>query len=312
MADSASKSLGQYALSDKIGLGRNGTVMRAWDNNQRRWVAIKMIREEIAADFKFVKQFHARANAIAAIDHPGLITISDIGEQDGQHFIVSEYVDGETLDKLAIEEPLGTARFFTLSLKIIEALAFAHEKMIVHGNLKPSNIIVTKDDEIRILDFGLNPRGEQVVKRIEADSIRYMAPEQIEGHDPNFASDLYALGGIFHCMLTGDAPFVSPITEELMTVIRHQPIDAAQMIEEGISSELILVVKRLLSKSPVDRFVNIAELKTTMEAIYELSQEGHPLDRIETDKSSPNQYVMISIIVALLIVIWSVVVSIMK
>jgi serine/threonine-protein kinase len=246
------------------------------------------------------------------IDHPGIITIADVSEHDGEHYIVSEYVKGETLDKIAVEEPIRTTRFFKLSLKIIEALAFAHEKMIVHGNLKPSNIIVTKDDEIKILDFGLNPRGEQVVKRIEADAIRYMAPEQIEGHDPNFASDLYALGGIFHCVLTGDAPFVSPITEELMTVIRHQPIDAAQMIEEGISSELILVVKRLLSKSPVDRFVNIAELKTTMQAIHELNLEERPLDRVSSEKTSPKQYILVSIIIALLIVIWSLVVSIMK
>jgi serine/threonine protein kinase len=194
--------LSHYRIVEKIGAGGMGDVYKAHDSRLDRHVAIKVLREELASDPERLKRFEQEARAASALDHPNIITIHDIAESDGVHYIVMQYVEGQTLRELLAEGPLSLEKLLDMAKQIAEGLAKAHEAGILHRDLKPDNLMITDDGRVKILDFGLAKLMSQPSADSEAatrtkegtvagtvmGTVSYMSPEQALG-EPARCSD---------------------------------------------------------------------------------------------------------------------------
>src|SRR6266851_8982452 len=216
MALTPGTKLGPYEITAAIGAGGMGEVYRARDTRLGREVAIKVLPEALAKDADRLRRFEQEARTIAALNHPNILAIHDIGTHDGAPFLVSELLEGMTLREKLETGPLPVRRAIEYALGLAQGLAAAHEKGIVHRDLKPENIFITRDGRVKILDFGLaklvRPRPEQQDQTQTASGMAlgtpaYMAPEQARGQVADHRSDIFALGAVLYEMLAGRRPF---------------------------------------------------------------------------------------------------------
>ncbi len=285
----------RYTIIAKIGQGGWGGVYRAYQHSTRREVALKVLRQEVAHDDLARRRFHREAEAVSQLKHPNTVTIFDFGEtNDGLLFIAMEFIDGVTLDD-AIQQKgsLPPLQAIRIARQIALSLAEAHEKGIVHRDVKPHNIMLTRfdegDDFVKVLDFG-------VAKLVAVESNltttgatfgtpEYMSPEQVQSKDIDARSDLYALGIILYQMLAGLPPFTgkSAVTVALSHVRKRPP---AIRNRKDLPKALRSLVWRLLSKSPGDRPQTARAVATELEAVERrlLAEVGvpgpHPLERL--------------------------------
>lgn len=214
--DLAARAFGRYDLIECVGSGHFGNVWRAFDTKLQREVALK-IPKFVGSEARDRSLFFREARAAARLNHPGIVTVHEVGEEDNCVFIVSEFVKGGTLQSLLREEPLSIPDTVQCALQIVSALAYAHENQIVHRDLKPSNILLSKSRQPKIADFGLAKQfsgegsvGEEQTREGQVfGTIAYMSPEQARGAHSllDQRSDLYSFGVIFYEMLTRRRPF---------------------------------------------------------------------------------------------------------
>lgn len=251
--------LGPYQIEAELGRGSFGTVFRAHDRLLDRTVALKILRRE---DGGSIESLLSEARAAAALNHPNLCTIHTVDTSNGAAMIVMEFVEGQSLAKILKQGPLPTERALEFGRQIAEGMAHAHDAGIIHGDLKPGNLIVTPEEKIKIMDFGLARRqlpehdaDDTLPWSLESSSglsgtLGYLAPESVRGEPPTTATDAFALGMVIYEMLTGE-PAVSA-TNLLDALRRIEEFDATELIQ-SLPEKIQAPMLKTLSQSPGER-----------------------------------------------------------
>src|SRR6266481_1258122 len=246
--------LGPYEIIAPLGAGGMGEVVRARDTRLGRDVAIKILPESFARESDRLVRFEQEARAVAALNHPNILAVFDVGQHNGSPFLVSELLEGETLRAVLDHGALPQRKAVEYAVQIAQGLAAAHEKGIVHRDLKPENVFVTRDGRIKILDFGLAKLAQKPGAEAAADGITltsshtaagvvmgtasYMAPEQVRGQAVDARTDIFSFGAILYEMLSGKRAFRRDTVPETMTaVLKEDPPDLADSTP-GISPAL--------------------------------------------------------------------------
>jgi serine/threonine protein kinase/WD40 repeat protein len=275
--------LGPYEIISAIGAGGMGEVYRAHDTRLGRDVAIKVLPESLAGDPERLRRFEQEARAVAALNHPSILSIHDFGSQGGPLYLVSELLEGETLREQLSAGALPRRKVIEYSVQIAEGLAAAHDKGIVHRDLKPENIFITRDGRIKILDFGLaklankGPAMDGDATRTAMDSgteagvvmgtVGYMSPEQVRGEPVDHRSDIFSFGAILYEMLSGKRAFRRDTALETMTAILKE--DPPELTDSAlnVSPGLDRLVHRCLEKQPMQRFQSASDVAFAVDAI---------------------------------------------
>jgi Tol biopolymer transport system component len=284
MALSAGDRLGPYEILAPLGAGGMGEVYRARDPRLGREVAVKVLPASLVTDEDRLRRFEQEARAVGQLDHPGLLTVFDVGSHDGTPYIVSELLRGETLRARFAGGPLPEARAIELGAQIARGLAAAHAKGIVHRDLKPENLFVTADGRAKILDFGLarvapGPAAAGAQSQLETLSalttpgvilgtVGYMSPEQVRGEATDARSDIFSLGVVLYEMLTGRRAFAgASAVETLNAILKEEPSRELPPFVPG-GDGLSRVVKRCLEKRREDRFQGADDLAFALELAH--------------------------------------------
>jgi eukaryotic-like serine/threonine-protein kinase len=271
---------GRYRLDARIGTGGMSTVYRAFDTVLERQVAIKLMHREIASDSDQLERFRREARAVAQLNHPHIVTVIDAGEDDNTPYIVFEYVEGETLkDRIRRYGRLPIQESIAYAIEIARALGVAHERGIVHRDVKPQNVLVDEEGSAKVTDFGIARTLDQ--EGLTADgrvlgTTDYVSPEQALGHAVTGQSDLYSLGIVLFEMLTGDVPFRGE--NQVAVAMKHvrEQLPDVQARRPEVSSALAAVIDRATAKDTADRYATDAELIADLEQVlaYETQRSG--------------------------------------
>jgi adenylate cyclase len=285
--------LGPYNISSLLGVGGMGEVYRAHDSKLGRDIALKVLPSKTAADPHRLKRFQREARAVAALNHPHIVTIYSVEETRGTHFLTMELVDGIALDHLIPKGGMPLEKIFEIAIPTAEALAAAHEKRIVHRDLKPANIMVDKKTRVKVLDFGLakvsgmNPDGLddpssewagapdlRPETQTQAGSIMgtlpYMSPEQLRGQPVGPRSDLFSFGAVLYEMTVGQPPFSGETSTGFISSILQSSPRPVTELRTDVPFGLQKILDSCLAKNPHDRYASAHDL---LEAIEELHHE---------------------------------------
>jgi eukaryotic-like serine/threonine-protein kinase len=272
----ADTKLGPYEIIAPLGAGGMGEVYRARDSRLNRTVAIKILPEEFAADAERVRRFEQESRSVAALNHPNIVAIYDVGAQDGVRYLVTEFLEGKTLRERLQEGSLSVNKAVDYGLQIARGLAAAHERGIIHRDLKPENVFITRDGHAKLLDFGLarvraasnddKTIGSQTSPGVVMGTAGYMSPEQVRGEAVDHRTDIFSFGAVLYEMLDGKRAFTGDTSVEVMTaILKSEP---AQFDSElKVSPGLERIVHHCLEKSPNDRFQTARDLSFALEAL---------------------------------------------
>jgi Tol biopolymer transport system component len=271
------RTLSCYEITAKLGAGAMGEVWHATDTRLDREVALKVLPEELATDPERLERFEREAKAIAALNHPNIVTIYSVEESDGVHLLTMELVEGETLDRILPAGGFDLERLFPLAIQIADALAAAHEKGIVHRDLKPANVMVTDGGRVKVLDFGLaklaktEDEAEDTQLMTQAGmilgTVPYMSPEQVQAKPVDHRSDIFSLGILLYEMATGQRPFQGDNAASVISaVLKEQPAAVTQLKAE-LPNHLGRIVRRCLEKPPLRRYQSAREIQLELEGL---------------------------------------------
>jgi tetratricopeptide (TPR) repeat protein len=289
--------LARYRLIERIGLGGMGEIFLAHDPYLDRRVALKVLAPGLTGDVVARERLRREAMAAAALDHPFICKVFEVGEDDGTLFIVMEYVRGETLDARLRAGRMSLAEALRIAGEMAEALEEAHAAGLIHRDLKPSNIMLTSHGRVKIMDFGLAKRAAAGVREetvtiqepltgegYAAGTPAYMSPEQLKGAPLDGRSDLFAFGIILCELLIGRHPFQRGSMAETTSAILRDPPDLTVTEGLGLSPGLLVLVRRLLAKSPDERYSSVTQVRADMAALsaaggieLETAQQGAAL-----------------------------------
>jgi TolB-like protein/Flp pilus assembly protein TadD len=268
------QTLAHYRITAAIGAGGMGEVYRATDTKLGREVALKVLPGEMAASPERLERFQREAKALAALDHPGIVTVHSVEEADGVHFLTMQLVEGQPLDRVVPENGLTAPQILEIAGGLAEALAAAHEKGIVHRDLKPANVMVTPDGRVKVLDFGLAkftdaeaagstdsemPTDVHTREGVVMGTIPYMSPEQVSGLRVDHRTDIFSLGVLLYEMATGRRPFQGRSSAELASAILRDTPPALEEARPDLPDGLRGITARCLEKEPADRFPTARE-----------------------------------------------------
>jgi hypothetical protein len=269
--------LGPYELISALGVGGMSEVYRARDTRLGRDVAIKFLDFETARHPERLRLFEQEARAAGAIEHPAIVAVHDVGHEGGVPYVVLELVEGETLQRRLVRGRLPVRKALEAAIQIGHGLAAAHARGILHNDLKPSNIILTRDGRVKILDFGLaglraggaaegttQSSARETITQALFGTPGYVAPERIEGHEPDARADVFSLGAVLYEMLAGVPAFDGATTAEILTATSER--DPPE-VDPPLSPALSRVVHRALEKDPAQRFQSASDLAFALEAL---------------------------------------------
>jgi serine/threonine protein kinase/Tfp pilus assembly protein PilF len=264
------QTLGHYRIIEKIGAGGMGVVYRARDERLERDVALKVLPAGALADEETRMRFRREAMALSKLNHPNIAIIHDFNTESGVDFLAMEYISGVTLREKTLSGALPEAEVVSLGKQAAEALEAAHEQGIIHRDLKPGNIMVTPKGLLKVLDFGLaklfQPSGaiDRTLTVTGSQGLTgtlpYMAPEQLDGREVDARTDIYALGAIFHELVTGEKPFPQETPSEIMHAILDKQPELPRSLGAQISEGLERIILKCLEKEPANRYASAKEL----------------------------------------------------
>ncbi len=278
--------LGPYEILAPIGAGGMGEVYRAHDSRLDRTVAIKILPPSFASDHDRLQRFAQEARAAAALNHPNILSIFDIGEADGTTYVVSELLEGETLRARLQKAPIPLRKAINYAMQMAHGLAAAHDKGIIHRDLKPENLFLTNDDRVKILDFGLAKMMRQpgasdtddamtVQVATEAGmvmgTVGYMSPEQVRGKPAVPESDIFAFGAILYEMVSGKRAFHRDSAADTMSAILHEEPPDLTETARNVPSGLERIVRHCLEKNPAQRFHSAGDLAFDLDAMADVT-----------------------------------------
>lgn len=254
---------GRYEFTELIGIGGMANVYKAFDNVKKCDVAVKVLKDEFLGNEEFVRRFRNESKAIASLSHPNIVRIFDVNFGDRIQYIVMEYIDGVTLkefiDKAKVLDWKDTVYF---TFQILRALQHAHDKGIVHRDIKPQNVMLLQDGTIKIMDFGIArfARDERINKDRAIGSVHYISPEQASGGITDAKSDIYSMGIIMYEMLTGKLPFDGDTPELVATKQIQALAESPLKINPDIPKGLVDIIVRAMQKDPSNRYQSAAEM----------------------------------------------------
>jgi serine/threonine protein kinase len=277
--------VGEYEVKSLVGSGGMGEVYRAHDSRLGRDVAIKVLPSLLSADSGRLRRFEQEARAAAALNHPNILAVHQMGTYEGAPYLVSELLEGGTLREQIQRGRLSVRKAIDYSVQIARGLSAAHEKGIVHRDLKPENLFVTKDGRVKILDFGLakltQPQSsseqsaptltESTEAGVVMGTVGYMAPEQVRGQTADYRADIFAYGAILYEMLAGKRAFQKATSADTMSAILNEDPPGISQISTNIPPALQRLVHRCLEKNPEQRFQSASDLAFALEAASENS-----------------------------------------
>ena len=285
MAEATGPNLTKYRILEPLSVGGMGEVYLAEDTSLRRKVAVKVLSPEWAQDAERFQRFQREARVLATLNHPNIVTIYSVEEENDVHFLTMELVEGETLARIIPSVGLNLDRIFEIAVPLADALAVAHEQGIVHRDLKPGNIMVNRQGRVKILDFGLAKRqdvgaGEaQAAEPITQEglllgTVPYMAPEQLQGDPVDHRADLFSLGVILFEMCTGRRPFEGKTWSDLASsILRDQPASVTAL-NIYLPRHLGRIIRHCLEKDPKRRFQTALDLRNELEELRREVQSG--------------------------------------
>ncbi len=273
--------LGPYSITHAVGAGGMGEVYRARDTRLARDVAIKVLPSEVAQDPDRRARFEREARAVAALSHPNILAIHDVGTHDGTAYAVTELLEGETLRQRIAGGALPLRKAVEIAIQIASGLAAAHQKGIVHRDLKPENVFVTRDGQVKILDFGLAaliaPAADDVRDSpttvpgtepgVLMGTVGYMSPEQVRGTRIDHRTDIFALGAVLYEMLTGRRAFQRETAAETMTAILKDDVPELSATGRQVPTPLDRIVRRCLEKNADERLQAARDVAIALDAV---------------------------------------------
>ena len=284
MALNPGTKLGPYEVSAAIGAGGMGEVYRARDPRLNREVAIKVLPSSYSSDSERLHRFQQEALATAALNHPNILAVYDIGTQEGSPYIVSELLEGETLRERLRSGPIPIRKSTEYATQIAQGLAAAHDKGIIHRDLKPENIFITRAGRIKLLDFGLakltqsgaNPDDSET-RTIHSDvhvllgTVGYISPEQVRGKPADARSDIFAFGAVLYEMISGKRAFHGETSTDTMSAILHGEPPELTETNRSVPPALERIVRHCLEKNPGERFHSAHDIAFDLETLSTIS-----------------------------------------
>ena len=276
----------RYEILEVIGEGGMAVVYKARDNRLDRLVAVKIMREEMASDEEFRRRFCAESHAVAMLSNPNIVAVYDVSHSDAMEYIVMELVEGITLKQYMDKKgALPWREMLHFSKQIARALGHAHERGIIHRDIKPQNIMLLRDGTIKVADFGIAALENEIEENDgqAIGSIHYIAPEQARGESPDARSDLYSLGVVMYEMLTGQRPYTGDTLGEI--AVKHMNAEAVppHKIVEDIPAELERITLKAMNAKITERYQSAAELLDDMDAFTQSQLRGD----IEVEEEEP-------------------------
>jgi serine/threonine protein kinase len=318
------ESVAHYRILDRIGSGGVGDLYRARDTRHGRTAALRIVRPELLADAERRARFVEDARKTATLSHPSIATVFETGEEDGRLFIASEYVPGQTLRGAIGGHAINPRRALAFAAQIADALAEAHFAGIVHGDLKPDNVIVTPKGNAKVLDLGLaawtaggaaraRAGGATTTTALQdglvARTAPYMSPEQALGETVDHRTDIFSLGVVLFEMLTGRVPFLASSATEATHEAVHGPLTPPTALNRSLPPEIDAIVERMLAKKPADRYESAATVAAELRTVGAMldargAAQPVPTPRAATRSSRAAWIVALAALAAIAALVW--------
>jgi serine/threonine protein kinase/Tfp pilus assembly protein PilF len=300
---SIGRTIAQYRLLERLGSGGMGVVFKALDLRLDRFVALKFLTAPLSSNPIAKERLVAEAKAASALDHPNIGVVHDIGQtNDGRHFIVMGYYEGETLELKNERGGMSVRDAIDVVTQIANALTAAHQKGIIHRDVKPSNILITKEGTAKLLDFGIAKLADSNVTKegAAAGTVAYMSPEQTRGDTIDQRTDLWSLGVVLYELLAGVRPFSAENDESLVFAIRHDEWRPVAQSNAKISVGITKILDRCLAKDPADRYADARELLADLRALDTSEAVASERTSVRRRRSRVARYVEVAAVLGVL------------